>query len=271
MPQYIYSDGDESGGELPKKRYDLEKYASRPDINIRDTFWAIMAAYATRKNMKNDIRIFSSSKVALMKIALSILKNPESAYYGLSLTFTVLYTLMMMLDGEWVEEFKEFLNIAYREKTGLNTIVRALKKLSANHEYVEQLIRYFRSMILSPEYVESALFYINEMKTRAIVEGMKKEIMIIARNDVDITQRNAMSCLSLIKDEQDVLTLLAQLLAHWDAETRKHAAILLKDAVSDDVLKIAKAQFDVENNLEVKKLLSRIIKRNLKEKEQKDE
>lgn len=264
MPKYTHG-GDEGGGageDTPKKRLDLDRYTSRPDANIRDTFWAIMAAYATKKSMRSDIKIFQSSRIALTKIAFSVLGNPESAYYGLSLSFVVIYTLMMLLDGEWEREFIDFLTRCHTENVGRSRIASALRKLLANKEYRDQLIRYFKGMVSAPECAESALSYINEAHDVGLVDSLKREITIIARNDVDLSQRNAMSCLFLLKDQPDVLASLSQLLAHWDDVTREHAATLLKDTHNNDIVRIAKSQFMIEANPKIKKLLGRIIEEN---------
>ncbi len=264
MPKYTHDAGDDKGGgkEPVKKHLNLDKYSSGPDMNIRDSFWAIMAAYATKKNMKNEVKIFSHSKVALSRIAISILENPESAYRGLSPNFVSLYTLMMMLDGEWSDEFKEFLCKIYTENISYRKIVRALKKLLAQKDYREQIINYFRDMIYSPQCSEATLAYMSEIKDKPLVESMKKELIIIARNDIDLTQRNAMSCLFLLNDQPDVILLLSQLLVHWNELTREHAANLLKNTTDAAVLRIVKSQFEIENNPKIKKLLAKIIDKN---------
>lgn len=271
MPKYTHGGGDGGSdtGEPIKKRLILDKYSTGQDMNVRDILWNIMAAYATKKDMKNEIKKFSQSKTALSRIALSILENPESAYYGLSLNFVSLYSLMMMLDGGWNLEFREFLRSCYVDNTGYRKIIGALKKLLLNKEYREQITRYFKELVSLPEYAEGTLAYINEIKDKILVESMKKELIIIARNDIDSSQRNAMSCLFLLNDQQDTVVLISQLLTHWDELTREHAATLLRDSQDENALKIARSQFAIESNPKIKKLLGRIIEKRNKRNEHK--
>ncbi len=275
--QTFGGDDDQGGaasGEQSKKRINLFKFASRPDMNIRDTFWAIIRVYAAKKDMKNDIKIFNSSRVPLMRIALTILGNPQSAYHGLSVNFTSLYSIMMMLDGGWKEEFREFIRTIYIEKKGQQAIATALRKLLAQKQYKDQITSYFKVMIGSLDDVESVLAYIHQIKDRELVESLKKEIMIIAKNDVGISQINAMNCVFLLKEQSEVQALLAQLLMHWDETTREHAAFLLRNTVNNDALKFAKSQVSVEANPKIKKMLEDIIKKNnasQKQKQQKPE
>lgn len=267
-PKQTHGGDDDGSGsapqEEPKKKISLSRFESQPDMNIRDAFWAIMAAYSSKGSMKQEIKKFDHSKTALVRIALGVLDNPESAYYGLSLNFTALYTLMMVLDGEWKEEFAELLSRSHADKTGVKSIAIALKKLQSNKEYREQLLEYLKATMLEPEHTECVLAYIAETKDKIFVEALKKEILIIAKTDVDMPQRYAMKCLSLIKDQSDVFAALAQLIMHWDEETRRYAAFVLKDAVDDTLYRMAKAQLGVETDEEIKKLLTKIIQKNEK-------
>lgn len=264
MPRYTHGgdDEDKSSEEPPKKPFSSDKFWTGPDMNIRDSFWAIMASYAAKKNMKSEIAIFSSSRTSLMKIALSVLTKPDTAYYDMSLSSVSLYSLMMFLDGKWENEFRNFLTSIYHEKVSYRRVVASLRKLLASEEYREQIISYLRSMISLPDHSESALSYIANIKDSALIENLKKELLIIARNDVEVSQRYAMSCLMLIKDQPEVIALISQLLIHWDELTRKHAANLLKDVVDPNVLKFAKSQVDLESNPKIKKLLQKIIEKN---------
>lgn len=265
MPEYTYGGGGDEGAAETKKLVDLKKYASKPDANIREIFWVIMAAYAMKKDMKNDIPLFKNSRTALMRIALSIFENPESAYYGLSLNFTALYTLMMILDGGWEDTFTEFIVKGYEEKKAPITQVKvALKKLLANKNYRETLIGYMKNAAISPNNMDAALAYASEMEDGELVESMKKQLMIIARSHVEETQRDAMRCLSLLREQEDVKMLLITLLSHWDAETRKAAAGILKDFSDEQAVAAAKKRLAEETDPYVKKLLTRIIGKNAK-------
>lgn len=262
MPEYTYDDGDEEGAaEEAKKRINLRKYASTPDANIRDVFWSIMAAYTMKKDMKNEIKQFNNSRSALMQIALSVLKNPESAYYGLSLNFIGLYTLMMALDGEWGDVFRGLLMKSYADNgKPIGPIKNALKKLFTNKNYNEKIVRYMKRMILSSDSIGPLLAYVKEMKERQLVVVLKSELMIIARSHVGEIQRDAMDCLALIKDD-DARMVLISLLSHWDEETKKKAADILDDVDDERAIAAAKRQLAVESNPQIKKLLSRLAEK----------
>ncbi|MBU0590921.1 HEAT repeat domain-containing protein [Candidatus Micrarchaeota archaeon] len=261
MPEQTFGGDDDSsgGGEEIRKKVDLSKYGLAPDTNIRDVFWKIMGAYAATKKPGVDLNSLEHEKFSLMRVAISVLSRPHNEHYGLSPRFIVMYSLMMMLDGKWMDAFSEFLSIGLDDKIGITKdIVFSIKKLSATEPYEQDINNYFGQMIRARDTVSIALPYINEMKNQDIVKVMKKELIILARGDIGENQINAINSLELIKEDEDVKKSMIILLSHWDAEARLAAANVLATMKSNDIKDAATKRVDKESNEEVKKILLRL-------------
>lgn len=275
--QKFGGDDDSSGSQLPPeqpKKLDLKKYASKPDANIRDVFWDIMANYATKKQLtKEELQPFENERHALIRIALSVIENPESAYYGISKNFVAKYTLMMTIDAEWDDVFDEFIIRSYDEgKKPDKSVIMALNKIYESENYRNYILESFKLMIKEHSTLEAIIAYIRGMKNRELTKHLKKELLIVAKGDVETNQYNAMIAIAEIKDEdEECRSALTSLLMHWDDETRRMAATLLKGDNDPKVAEMAKRQLALETNEEVKKLLMRLIKNANTKKEDKQE
>lgn len=267
-PAQAFGGDDDSSGQLPPeqpKKLDLKRYASKPDANIRDVFWEIMASYAAKKPpTREDFKPFESERHGLVKIALTVIEKPESAaYYGINKSSVARFTFMMTIDAVWDDTFDEFIVSSYdKEKEADRTIIGALNKLYEVENYKEYVKEAFKLMVKEHSTLESVLAYIRAMKNRDLTLHLKKELLIIAKGDVELNQYNAMMALALIKNEdEEAKGALITLLMHWDEETRKVAAMIFKDDEDPKLIDAAKRQIMVESNEEVKKLLAKLTKK----------
>lgn len=255
--------GDDAGDGEPapeEKKPSLTKYASAPDMNIRDIFWRIMEEYAEKKGRGVDVTKYAGMKAALIRIALSVLENPESAYHGLPQNSTALYTLTMVLDGKWEDMFRVILeNTATESKKMRQPIVKALKKLLQQEQYYAQLTQYFERTLKDLNYVGLSLIYLVEIRDTKLITSLKKWITVIAQTDVESNQIYAISALALLPNDEDVKKISIRLLSHWDPQTRKAVATLLQKRKDDTVRAQAERQLRVETDVEVQKLLQKLI------------
>ncbi len=269
-PAQAFGGDDDSSAaplEVPVKKLDLKRYASKPDANIRDVFWEIMASYATKNQLiAEDLKPFESERHGLVKIGLSVIENPESAYYGISRNFAARYTLMMTIDGAWDDSFDEIIVSSYdKRKEPDKTLTTALNKIYEIDKYREYIKEAFKLMIKEHSTLEAVLAYIRIMKNKELINYLKKEILIVAKGDVESNQYNAMIALATIMDEdEEAKTAIIYLVMHWDEETRKVAATLLKGNNDPRIPDTAKKQLVMESNEEVKKLLIKLIKKDEK-------
>jgi len=261
MPKEAF--GGDIDDEVPeeRKKMGLDKFGLRPDTNIRDLFWKIMGSYAATKKPGIELEKLGEERFALMRVAVSVLSNPEGEKFGLPSKFISLYSSMMMLDGKWRDEFGEFLEISLNKKHNIfENVANALKKLAGQDEYKEIICRYMMDMLRNNEDAPVALAHVAFIKDAELSRTLKKELVIFARGDIGQNQHNAIESISVIKEEPEVKKAFIILLSHWDKDARAAAARALVGIEDEEVKKAAKEKLNSESNAEIKKILKRIAK-----------
>jgi hypothetical protein len=261
MPKQGFGgDGDEEEPEETKK-LGLEKFGLSPDFNIRDLFWKIMGSYAATKKPGVDLASLKNDRFALMRVGVSVLSNENVGYSGLSPRFISTYTVMMLLDGGWMDAFTEFLEAALQKRLNMTDyVVASLKKLLAHDDYKEKISGQLSKMLRSNDAIPVSLEYIAYMKSRDLSLALKKELIIFARGDIGENQHNAIKAISSIADDPDVIKSFIILLSHWDKEARLAAALVLKGVENKDVKDAAAKRLETETDEDIKKILKRIAK-----------
>ncbi len=261
MPKEAF--GGDIDDEVPeeRKKMGLDKFGLRPDTNIRDLFWKIMGSYAATKKPGIELEKLEEERFALMRVAVSVLSNPEGEKFGLPSKFIALYSSMMMLDGKWGDEFGEFLEISLNKKHNIfESVGNALKKLTGQEEYKETIQKYMMDMLRNNDNAPVALSHLAFIKDAELSMALKKELVIFARGDIGENQHNAIEAISIIKEEPEVKKAFMILLSHWDKSARASAAGALEGVKDDEVKKIAREKLNTESDAEVKKILKRIAK-----------
>jgi len=266
MPEQAFGGDDDSGQQpqqQPAKKLDLKKYASQPDLNIRDLFWKIIENYANKKTFsKEELELLTHERMALLRIILSILKNQKNAYLPLSVKSAVMYSITLFLDAKWQDVFEEFMVKSYGENNKpAQQVLIAFENIYKKDSYKEQIIEYFRKMIRNRDMIEAVLAYLAKVKIKDLLENLKKELLIIARSDIEKNQHYAMYALAKMMENNDVKSVLNSLIIHWDSETRRVAVDILKNENDTALIEIAKRQNAIENDPQIKKALEKIIKK----------
>lgn len=261
MPKETFGgDGDDEGAE-EKKKLGLDKFNLSPDTNIRDLFWKIMGSYAAAKKPGVELASLEHDRFALMRVAVSVLSNPDSEHFGMSPRFVAMYTTTMMLEAGWKDVVPEFLNVSLEPRLKIKEHVKAsLKKLIAQDKYREMLFGIIANMLRKTDTTPVALAYISELGAPELSLMVKKELIIFARGDIGENQQNAISAIATIKEDPDVKKSFIILLSHWDKEARRAAAGYLVGMEDDDVKAAAKKRIELESDEEIKKILMRIAK-----------
>jgi hypothetical protein len=261
MPKEAFGgDDDGHGGAPEKKKMGLSKFGLSPDANIRDVFWRIMGSYAATRKADAGLESLGQDRFALMRAALSVLSNPNSEQYGLAPRFIAMYSLMMMVDGDWKDVLAEFLEKAAERKLGIRDMVaQAMRKLMSQERYGKALSEQLAAMVRSRGSVGVALEYVAVLDSRPLVFALKKELMIIARGDIGPNQLNAIKAVSLIKEDPDIRKSLVVLLSHWDSQARFAAAEVLASIGDDDEVRTAaERRLPAETDEDVRGILARI-------------
>ncbi len=260
--QAFGGDDDSGGNQQPQqaKKLDLKKYASKPDMNIRDIFWDIMANYAMKKKIsREELNALQHERIPLIRIALNVIENPQSAYFGLSRNLTALYSLMMILDAGWEDAFEQLVVKSYEHKQKLVAQVSAaLNKALEEENYKNAIVASFKKMIRNSDSVQAVLAYLSKVENKELLDAVKKEAIIVARSDIEKNQHYAMSVLAKIIDDE-CKGILIGLITHWDPETREMAIKLLKKEKDHRITDVAKRQLAIETEPGIKKALSRIV------------
>jgi hypothetical protein len=261
MPKEAFGgDGDE-GPDEEKKKLALDKFGLSPDYNIRDLFWKIMGSYAAAKKPGLELGKLEHDRFALMRVAVSVLSNPEGENFGLPPRFTSTYSIMMMLDGGWGDVLAEFLELALDSKLRIRSYTASsLKKLIGQEKYRDGVFGLLGSMLRKNQSAPAALEYISEINEPDLAKSLKKELIIFARGDIGKNQQNAIRAISAIKDEPDVIKSFIVLLSHWDKEARLAAAKALVGVESDEAKEAAAKKAETESDEEIRKILKGIRK-----------
>jgi hypothetical protein len=262
MPKEAFG-GDDSGGGGgdARKKPSLDRFGLKPDVNIRDLFWKIIASYTATKKPGQDLTALEDERFALMRLALSTLANPKSSHYGPAPKFIALYSVMMLVDGGWKDAFVELLEEAHDSDPEVRKdIVATIRKLAQQEEYKAFIADGLTIMLRGRETSAIALSYIAGMENKGLSELLKKELVIFARGDVGENQMNAIKAITLIKEDEEVKKSLIVLLSHWDSEARLAAAKVLEEMKEDpDVISAAMRRKGSESDPQVKKILERIL------------
>jgi len=247
-------DDEEVVVEEKKKALDLSKYSTGPDVNIRDVFWEILGSYATKKGPGMDLNALEMDRFALVRVAVGALSRPSPLHARMTPNYIARYTLMMLLDAEWIDGFMEFLEECIPRKK--DSIVAALRKLCQG-SYKPKVIDNLRAMLRYRENSETALRYLGELGVMDVVVALKKELIILARGDIGENQLNAIAALSIMED-QDVTKTMIILLSHWDEAARMAAARVLAKSKSEEARDALKRRLASESDPQIRELLKKI-------------
>lgn len=263
MPKQAFGGDDDTEYEVDEEeKPKLSKFGLRPDANIRDVFWKVMASYATTKKSGVDPKRIQEHRFTFIKIARSLLERKQSHYYGMSPQFVVRYLMMLFLDNGWSDAAAQLLAELKegKEKSWVH-VLHALRYLVKTEKYKGEIFALLKALIRDTEVYPVALFYIANLKNKEIIEQTKKELYIFARGDTEENQRNAIDSIALLKDDMEASKMMITLLGHWDVEIRKTAAKYLKDMKIDkDIKEMINKKFESESDEDVKKALKRVMK-----------
>jgi len=263
MPKQAFGGDDDTEYEIEEeKKPKLSKFGLRPDANIRDVFWKIMASYATTKTAGVNAKRTYEHRFTFIKIARSLLERKQSHYYGMSPQFVVRYLMMLFLDNGWADAAAQLLaELREGKEKSWKHVVHALRHLIKTEKYKEKIFAIIKAIIRDTEAYPIALFYIANLKNKEIAEESKKELYIFARGDTEENQRNAIDSIAMLKDDEEATKMMITLLGHWDAEIRKTAARCLKSMkMNKEIKDMIKKKFESETDDEVKKTIKRMIK-----------
>ncbi|MBI5051190.1 HEAT repeat domain-containing protein [Candidatus Micrarchaeota archaeon] len=268
MPKQAFG-GDDSGSgshqpppEKPKK-LDLSKYINKPDLNIRDLFWVIMEAYKKRQDVKEQLRNFYGQRMSILRIAITVATDKRGSQYPISQNSVATYMLKIIFDENWEDVFLEFLDSTYDRKRGIATpFIVGANGLYEDPNYASALVEVLRKNLREGTDIEPILAYLATMQSKKLSEELKKELLIIATQDIDENQHYAISALSELAEDADVRKPLIRLLGDWDEGTRKMIAEMMKNIKDPELLEEAKRQIPHEKNDYIQSLMKRIISNN---------
>lgn len=110
---------------------------------------------------------------------------------------------------------------------------------------------------------ESLLAYVSHLGDRKLVEGLKEQLVFIAKSEINEPQLYALEALSLmVKEDAQVKKVFIDLMDDWDVRAKKVVLENLSGVEDVDVGKKAVASYVYEFDPYSKNLLKGIIKNN---------
>jgi hypothetical protein len=261
-------DDDSSGAAAPaspQKGPDLRRYINKPDYNIRDLFWTIMKSYAENKDIKETLKNFYSERLSLMRVAVSVVKQPDRFLTEeMSEQDVATYTIRMIFEEEWEDVFIKLIGEAYERKSGVSLpFLIGMQKNLESPKAKGLFIKYVNNLLLDNFDTEGILAFIAELNIPEITNELKKELLVLAVEGIDQSQHYAIFALAPLVDKDDtVKKSLIMLLRSWDEESRRIATYVLRNCKDPMLLDAAKKQLTIEDNDQIKKVLQEIIKNN---------
>lgn len=254
MPKQSFGGDDDVEIIKEEKPPSLDRYGLSPDTNIRDMFWKIMESYSSTKKPGIDLSILEKDRFALMRVAVSILSQNQSEQYGLMPKTITALTIQMMIDGKWQDAFSEFLGLALNKKHNIKNYVMAiLKKIN-----VKDISEILSAMLRDGNNSSIALEIIAEIENKELNQELKKELIIFARGDIGLNQKNAIKAISMLDDDEVKKSFLI-LLSHWDSDARLEAAKALKKMNDPKVKAEIQKKMHSETNSEIRAILEEIV------------
>lgn len=258
--------GDDTGSTPPaqeRKKPDLKKYINKPDLNIRDLFWTIMEAYKKKEDVRDQLKNFYGQRISLLRIAITVATEKKNYQFHISQNNVATYMLRIILDEKWEDVFLQFLESTYDLRKGIQLpFIVGMTNVFEDPDYKPTIIEYLRKNLREAVDLEATLAYISSISNKELSSELKKELLIIATQDIDENQHYALSALSNIVDDESVRKPLLKLIGDWDEQTRKIVVEIMKDVKDEALLTEAKKFIESESNPFIKSSMKKIIENN---------
>lgn len=253
---------EEKPPEAPEEISKLSKYKIEADVNPRALFWEIVRAYKEKSGLEEIVKKNAKSREALVNIGATVLLEDERAYH-VKVTKAKLAEciLEMLLIGGWKDVLDRLLDNLYDRRRGPNLNMM----LALGHAAGEkpEMLAWMKELLGEGRPSESLLAYVSHLGDRKLVEGLKEQLMFIAKSEINEPQLYALEALSvMVKEDPQVKKVFMDLMDDWDVRAKKVVLENLSAVEDVDVGKKAVAAYVYEFDPYSKNLLKGIIKNN---------
>lgn len=238
----------------------LDKYLHASDFNLTDMFERIIRAYQRKEKTDNLLERIKHERMSLLRSGIRAVNN-GLPHLKISKNRIAYYLVKMILDQDWRIVFKNLVTETYNLKTKhpLPLIVGINK---AYYEQKKKFEEWTTELIINIDN-EEIISLINEMHNDELTRALKKQLMLIARDDVGNNKNNAIhSLIDILNEDADIAKLFRILLRRNDPETQiyvLHAISLKKKIENKDLIEQIKELDKKTGNSHIKTLIKRIL------------
>lgn len=253
---------EEKPPELPDEIAKLSKYKIDADVNPRALFWEIVRAYVDKSGLEELLKKNSKRREALVNIGASALLEDERSYH-VKITKARLAecVLEMVVTGGWKDALDRLLENLYDRRRGPN--LNMMLALGHAAEARPEMLAWMRGMLGEGRPSEPLLAYISNLGDRRLAEGLKEQLVFIAKSEINEPQLYALEALSgMVGDDAQVKKVFMDLMDDWDVRAKKVVLENLSSVEDADVGRKAVAAYVYEFDPYSKNLLKGIIRNN---------
>lgn len=253
---------EEKPPEVPDEIAKLSRYKIGADANPRVLFWEIARAYQEKSGFEEIVKKNAKSREALVNIGASVLIEDERSY-RVKITRARLAecVLEMVIAGGWKDVLERLLENLYDRRRGPN--LNMMLAFGNAAEKRPEMLGWMKEMLGEGRPSEPLLGYVSQLGDRKMVEGLKEQLLFIAKSEINEPQLYALEALSImVKDDPQVKKVFMDLMDDWDVRAKKVVLESLSGIEDEDVGRKAVAAYVYEFDPYSKNLLKEIIRNN---------
>ena len=253
---------EEKPPEAPEEIAKLSKYKIDADVNPRALFWEIVRAYKEKSGLDELLKKNGKSREALVNIGATVLLEDERVYHvKIAKARLAECILEMVVLGGWKDVLDRLLENLYDRRKGPN--LNMMLALGHAAETRPELLAWMKELLGEGRPSEPLLGYVSNLGDRKLVEGLKEQLMFIAKSEINEPQLYALEALSvMVKEDAHVKKVFIDLMDDWDVRAKKVVLENLSGVEDADVGKKAVAAYVYEFDPYSKNLLKGIIRNN---------
>jgi len=266
-------DDDFKDYEEEPKKPKLDKYLSDSDSNLTDLFEKIIMEYINGNDPSKLLEDVKYNRITLMRAGLKAIDS-GLAHLKISKNRIAYYLIKMIVCQNWKLVFKKIIvETSDKNLKNLPQMIIGIDKYysdnkNKNKMCIDRINNWVNEMILNIDNKE-ILALLSEIENQDIIESAKKELMLIAREDVGENKKNAINAIAKISAKHtDIIRLFKYLLISkvdnvkvQTLHAMLHNGVKVTDKITIDRLEEV---YKNTNNAHIKTLVERLKEKNKK-------
>ena len=235
----------------------MRKYIESGELaerNISDIFWKCIKLMIENKEEEAE-RVAKNTGGMLGSVAADYASAPKRAYLvDMSANRLAYLSLKLFFKAGMKDAFENFLRTGNRSASIIAGMDRAIKEHPDAVEWLREIMK---------ENSEAVLAVLSKINDEGVEEKFKKELIEIAKEEIDDVQYMALEALKNIeKKDEEVQKVFIALIDDWDEKVRMLSAEALQNVKNEFLGNQAKKALKEESNKYIVNLLQKIIEYN---------